>query len=775
MVMSKTLILKVLSGSQLGVEVGLADGDYSFGSGNDADIQFADLTMAPSHGQLRIAGGKVEIRATGAALQTASGLTIAAGDGEWRDIAQLDRITAGTSVFAVGGADANWAGLASTPAPVAERRAEPMQRPQLNRNWVIGGGVIAACVVGVMLFTGGGTSEPQAEQLTRNETQALVESALADLPFESDLEVVVEADDAITVSGYVETGTERRAVQNALQDLGIDVRRRIWALEALRTDIAGLIASQEIDITSTLKPDGELVLSGVWLDEEAVTRTVSLLETEVFGLSKITDTVQTSADFLDLTAALITKLQLGDLVLARLDGDLIETTGIVPRDKMDNWVGFMRAYAGEIAPHMTLRSFVTLEGQPVDATVPVIVGAADDASGTGRVLPSETVETETTDPAALFAQSGTGSAPPVSAEETVAATEEGAVAETPVEPAVAADPAAVAELDAYQAMIDEFAQQNPEIVATLIQALTNGQFSDIEGLRAYFAANSGAPNGEAAPTADSLAGAKVSDPEAIVDLLNPDEAEVPVPALAAAFDVDAAVERLDDAIGMLFDTSGAEVQLTDDALAANPELSAISAEMIKLAEAQSEAMARGETLLSPLPALESEAVVTIVGDHCWPGSHITVQSLPTVLLWMDILSISTNLNIDDVRPDSRILFMEAALNPDRIRACLESIGSEYGARLLASSDFLQETARNDAFAAFLFRNVPRFPLDLAGINLAEPRFAQLADGSKLREGTAPSIDSRLAVIGDLGLLIRVSDGYRVNLYGDSIGWLVSGM
>ena len=60
--MSKTLILKVLSGSQLGVEVGLPDGEYSFGSGSDAEIQFADLSMAPVHGQLRVAGGKVEIR-----------------------------------------------------------------------------------------------------------------------------------------------------------------------------------------------------------------------------------------------------------------------------------------------------------------------------------------------------------------------------------------------------------------------------------------------------------------------------------------------------------------------------------------------------------------------------------------------------------------------------------------------------------------------------------------------------------------------------------------
>lgn len=771
--MSKTLILKVLSGSQLGVEVGLAEGEYSFGSGAEADIQFADLSMAPVHGQLRLAGGKVEIRATGAALQTASGLVIAAGDGEWREIAQLDRITAGTSVFAVGGADANWSSLAQTPAPVVDRRPEPRQAQPLNRNWVIGGGVVLASVLGVWWLTGGGPAVPDASRMTTAQTVDLVEESLSALPFRNALDVSAEADGTITVSGYVETGAERRAVQNALQEIGVDVRRRIWALEALRTDIAGLIASQEIEVTSELRPDGELVLSGVWLDQEAVARTVGLLETEVFGLSKITDNVDTSEDFLEDVNALIVKLQLSDLVLARLDGMLIETTGVVPQDKMDNWVGFMRAYARQIAPHLPLRSFVSLEGQAGDATVPVIIGAADGEAVPGRVLEPDTVETETTDPASLFAQAE-GAAPvvtppPVEGEE--AAPE--AVAEEVAPPAPAPDPA----LEAYEAMIRDFAQQNPEVVAMLIRTLTNGQFSDIEGLRAFFASTQGQP--EVAAATDSMAGAKVSDPDAILRLLNnePEAAEAPAEpeALAASVDTAATLGRLNEALAGLFDMTGSAPELTADAMAQNPELDAVSKELVALAQAQAEAMARGESLLTGPAPLEAEATPTARGAKCWDGSNITVESLPTVLLWMDILSVSTNLDIAAVNPESRILFMEAALNPDRIRACLRGGETEYGAAILAESEFLRETARNDSFAAFLFRNVQRYPLALAGINLSGERYAQLTDGRKLTEGAAPSVDSRLSVIGDLGLLIRVSGGYRVNLYGDDIGWLVSGM
>jgi hypothetical protein len=710
---------------------------------------------------LRVAGGKVEIRATGAAIQTASGLVIAAGDGEWREIAQLDRITAGTSVFAVGGADANWTSLAAAPPPASERRTEPALGARFNRTWAIGLGVVAACVVAVLLLTGGGSSLPIAARMTPDENLQLVERSLSDLPFRHSLDVAVEADGTITVAGYVETGTERRAVQNALQELGIDVRRRIWALEALRTDISGLIASQDIDIAVDLRPDGELVLSGTWLDEAAVARTVGILESEVFGLATITNNVRSAPDFLDDTNALIAKVQLEELVLARLDGMLIETTGVVPQDKMDNWVGFMRAYVRQIAPHLPLRSFVTLEGEPADATVPVIIGTTEGEAG--RVLPTDSLETAATDPSSLFAQSDAVPTPAAVVE--VAA----AVVSPEVAPAVAPDP----NLAAYQAMIEEFARQNPDVVAMLIRALTNGQVSDLEGLRAFFANQSAA----SAIAPELLEGATISDPDAIVRLLNGEDGSADptaAPLVASAFDASAVLGRLNAALALLYDTTGTEPRLTADAQAVNPELASVSKEMIAMADAQTDALARGETLLAvPLP-LQAEPAAMKTSGNCWAGSHITVESLPTVLLWMDILSISSNLDIVKVRPDSRILFMEAALNPDRIRDCLLSAGNDYSAALLQNSVFLQEMARNEMFAAFLFRSVPRHPLDLAGISLSGDRYAQLVDGRKLGEGAAPSVDSRLTVIGDLGLLIRVADGYRVNLYGDDIGWLVSG-
>ena len=62
-------------------------------------------------------------------------------------------------------------------------------------------------------------------------------------------------------------------------------------------------------------------------------------------------------------------------MLLRVDGELIEVTGIMPVDKIDSWVGFLTAYSRRFGKDIALRSFVQLQkpgttdvasqGQPV--------------------------------------------------------------------------------------------------------------------------------------------------------------------------------------------------------------------------------------------------------------------------------------------------------------------------------------------------------------------------------------------------------------------------
>src|SRR5262249_61725951 len=89
------VILKILSGVQAGVEVSLALGDYTIGSGAEDDIQFIDVSLMPGQAKLRVAAGKIEIAGGSGAGTIGEGLRIEAGSGAPRGRA-IDTTTSRT-------------------------------------------------------------------------------------------------------------------------------------------------------------------------------------------------------------------------------------------------------------------------------------------------------------------------------------------------------------------------------------------------------------------------------------------------------------------------------------------------------------------------------------------------------------------------------------------------------------------------------------------------------------------------------------------------------
>jgi Inner membrane component of T3SS, cytoplasmic domain len=69
-----SIILKILSGLQAGVEVALQDGDYRIGSGPDDDIHIIDVTLKAGHIRLRISGRKIEIAGGTGVVSAKSGI-----------------------------------------------------------------------------------------------------------------------------------------------------------------------------------------------------------------------------------------------------------------------------------------------------------------------------------------------------------------------------------------------------------------------------------------------------------------------------------------------------------------------------------------------------------------------------------------------------------------------------------------------------------------------------------------------------------------------------
>lgn len=973
-------LLKILSGLQFGVEVALSEGTYSFGNSPDCDIQFADVTLEPVHGRIRLRGGKLDIRAETGALATSSGLTIAAGTADWHEIAQLDIIEAGTTRFAVGGTGARWSTLASAashaPQPTTRTVAAPGRAGGVAMG-VLGVLLVAGLTVGGVVYAGRdplGTGAVVEEMRPPGE---FVRSAIAALPFSSALVVTEAVDGTIDVQGYVQLAVERRAVNNALAETGVQTRRRIWVRESIENEVAELLRSQGVDLGFTLSATGELTLTGTLLDADQAARITALVRDDVFGLSTVRDEIRTAPWFLGQANLLLDSVRLRDRVILRLDGPLIEATGVVTTEQIDGWVGFIQVYARRYADLIPLRSFVTLESAAGAVGEPIVIG---DTTGdiAGRVITPDALSPGApTEPMRLFAV-------PQSAEP-LRPTPEGEVG---ADPALDVPVGAVSEREREEligAALARLSRENPQLYTLVSGQIAAGQLPSLDQVQqaaaildaqlvlratpdgpqpaillpglaepvslvqigeviarstlgpadsepsppdpaasaqvvpvgALVAAGnlleslfaparaeelspppapvaSGAPAdrdaSDAAPAispaavqtapqsqdgATAAADAGDAEPGPADGSQPPAQAALPdgpevgsVAALAAgllagppgdtlpqaaasgneggllarlqaATATGAPDEDLSDltgqapavpsaetspeptgpepgeaaadgpSLGPATDTDGVarpgavltalpyEPSATTGALSGTAQrivlaasrLAAIQSDpesgrqlfltpddggrsLLDLVSLQGESLQRGETLLRMPAPLSARPVALDPPRTCWEGSRILVEALPATLLMLDLFSLHSSLDLSAVEPDLRPVLMEAALSPMRIERCLSHIGTPYAMRLASTSAFLNESRRNDDFSQFLFRNVPPFDLPGVGVNLHEDRYVQAADGTKLREGGAPDLGSRLSVIGDLGALFRVEDGWRVWLYPQSLSWRI---
>lgn len=869
-------ILKVLSGNQYGAEVTLSDGTYSFGSGADADIQIVDVALQPLHGQVRLRDGKIELRATQGELSTASGLSVAKGDDTWHEIAQLDAVSAGLSKFVIAGQGADWASLARSGADRPGVRTDAIRSPKRSggvpRRAIYAVLTVVAVLAGAAyLGQSGGSAAPQPGKELEDAAFAALRRSVESMPFASDVAVTRRADGSVAIEGYVEQQVERRAIQNTLDSSGLPATLRVFVRENLRADVAGTIESMALPATFRLDDKGNLTLEGTVLDPAAAGKLVENIQTGVFGLASVTDDIRTADDIVTELGSITADAGLGDLVIFRLDGLVVEATGIVPRDKMDNWVGVMAVYSRRFAAEIPLRSFVTLDQPATVTTSPIIIGTGPAAAAeTGRVVaPEALAEPNEVDAQSLFA--GQPTSPDAAASETPAPTtslaarieaalarlrdlrpdlhdrlradvEAGRVPDNAVlqevltalggslrtvglnaagAPQVAVDIPGIGQVGTLDQMAAElqsaFApaeapttatptrpvaaapllQQPPVLATPLVMASTEAEEATPPAAPQPAATTQTAE--ALAPIAEVVAdpAQRLADPPAASQpptVPSPAQSATPMPqeqAAATTTVAPAAPTPLPTppttadatttlplfalpktgavAFTALKETTDALVKKEDEI---SGDVSPISPNLRALVAMQHEQLQMGRTLMrlpKPLSALPYPVDEPV---QCWAGSKVTPELLPTALLLLDVLSVSSEDDIGSVSADLREMIMETALSPNRVRDCLSRTGTAYGQMLGNSSTFLFETRRNPGFVEFLFRDVPKSELALAGANLTEDRYVELVDGRKLREGAAPDITTRIAAIGDLGVLVRTAEGTRVQLFGNALGWRV---
>ncbi|QOZ76309.1 hypothetical protein XH83_13150 [Bradyrhizobium sp. CCBAU 53351] len=383
------VILKILNGVQVGAEVSLVPGEYSIGSGNDDDIQLIDVSLQSGQARLRIAPGKIEI-AGGSGGVTVGGSTDIAAGSEWHDVEPLDIITVGMMRLVLAPPNANWTTLIEQNEPKSEVRKSGLSAfvaalpsaLKLNGRTVRLAMPVAALlgVIGIgVAYLAFGSRERSVPRVEQADTERVARAALDQFPFGRAVALKREVDGTVFASGFVKDGFERRALVAAVDKTGAQVYFRLGVLEALRSEIEGLIKSEKMPVSYTLSPNGELTLDGVVLNEEAARQFVEKLRGSIAGLNAVESRIRTGRTLLDDVQKIARTAQIDQFVLLRLDGELIEASGILPIEKIDSWVGFLTSYSRRVSKDIPLRSFVQLQkpdGTLVGAaTLPVTLGA----------------------------------------------------------------------------------------------------------------------------------------------------------------------------------------------------------------------------------------------------------------------------------------------------------------------------------------------------------------------------------------------------------------
>lgn len=800
------VILKILNGVQNGVEVALEDGEYVIGSGADDDLQITDVALKPAHAKLRIAGGTISIAAAAGTVATSTGLAIDAGSATWHDIDQLEVVTVATTRFAVAKASANWNQLLSS-ASVDQPAAAPPRSPGKAERSAIRYGVPVAVLVlllgfGAVALSGGGSTLSGLVSNAGAPDIDVVRAAVRHFPFAVDVMVDEEVDGTINARGYVDTLVERRAISEAVRETEIPVRLRLWARDVLENELSALVAARGLPLTVAIERDGTVVLKGTVLDKARVDEVSTLIAEQVLGVSAVRSEVRTAENFLEETLSLATRSKISDSVLFRLTpapggSPLIEATGAVRNDQVDAWLGFLKAYATSIASTVALRSYVEIEGRTVvlngsggdrpdgsasaDRT-PIIVASGELAAETpGRFIPLDLLLNNQTsydalvDAVAPGARAEPDTSGPGQPPQPDAPAEAGPGQPAGEGPAAVAD-AGPATPDAAAAPDDAAGQDGaeaprPDGGGAPVAADPNPSPDSLSLDTALRQASSLLQVASALPGASviPLPEPGIELPDVLVEGPDTDTAQADTLEDGPGADAPAATHfdqgETQQAFQELNEATGAMLDMKDkDRLqeALGEERGADLEQAFRRINRRV-----SEVAAIPLPA---ERSVELGAQACWPGSRLSIDMLPTLVFWLDLLSVSNQIAMKDLVDAKRGLVLEAGLSPTRVRDCLMRTGRPAMRALAEGSIYLSEARRNPKFIQFLLREDESYDLAIVGAKTSGERYLQIEGGETLEEGASPSIESRISSIGELGVLVRVPKGYMARVYPDGMPW-----
>lgn len=388
------IVLRVLSGVQLGAEMSLMPAEYLIGSGDEADIILADAALKWKH-----AG--ITVDSEGASIEAIEGSVSIGSErlepGKRRQLEMPATLVIGMLIIGIGKQTTDWsqvelpdvrdtaderpssedededdaeeddseddsdgeateeeAEATEEEAPEVEAAPKPETAPEdksKNRTAAIVGTTLAVVLLlglggfGIYqsgLLGGSGSDSDGTTEVVLTPEQRVVE-VVSNLGFQ-DVEVGDPFGLGLTISGYVSSYDDHRALMKALEEQGLQPLDRVRIVERMLDTIAVTLASvnwpepnYERHLVVTHEGDGRVVIDGYLGPEVDRSSLRRRLESDVPGISFLRFTRSDLRSWRSILIDMIEDAKLSDWLTTSPDGAKIRVDGELTARQAKIW------------------------------------------------------------------------------------------------------------------------------------------------------------------------------------------------------------------------------------------------------------------------------------------------------------------------------------------------------------------------------------------------------------------------------------------------------
>lgn len=356
------VLLKILSGPNVGAELELKDGIYILGSDPECDIILMDSMVSPRHLRLTVKGRLLT-------LEPIEGATYIEGkeiQGKTENVPLYAFITIGSTHWVIGDAGKTWPKISIAEAPSFVEMMGGKEKPKEATVVIEGQAVtheeaekkaIAALdllpyKLKVLFYSVGGVLlfiifisllrmiavEREAAPSVSQQKIDYLQSALYSYNQANNLQVSGEQG-RIVVSGYLKTNRELQIISNMVNRYDKNIIFNVYSEENLVNAVEQILSEANLPVVA--KPGntlGEVIASGFVFIRERWLSTKANILLNVKGLKTLTDHVIDGSTADKVVQEVIWQNGLGQYIKAETKIDRVLVAGYVSQDIYNQWL-----------------------------------------------------------------------------------------------------------------------------------------------------------------------------------------------------------------------------------------------------------------------------------------------------------------------------------------------------------------------------------------------------------------------------------------------------